>query len=85
MIAGTLVTLIPTRRAIKPRRPGVNRWQLHGSIPLAGAGLALGAISYSGGRSHATHQVIYAVASTLLLVALLYAVVGATTAMRQQG
>jgi hypothetical protein len=33
MITGTLVTLIPTRRAIKPRWPGVNRWQLHGSIP----------------------------------------------------
>lgn len=57
MITGTLVTLIPARRAIKPRRPGVNRWQLHGSIPLAGAGLALGAISYRGGQPHAAHHV----------------------------
>jgi hypothetical protein len=77
MILGVAVTLIRTRHEIKSHRAAINRWTLHGSIPLAAAGLVLGVISKSGGQSPATHDVLYGVATTLFLAALLLAVVGA--------
>ena len=85
MIVGVTVTLILTRRHVKPLPAGINRWQLHGSIPLAAAGLALGVLSRSGGgQSHVTHNVTFAVVSTPLLAALLCAMIGAATATRRQ-
>jgi hypothetical protein len=77
MILGVTVTLIRTRHEIKSHRIAVNRWTLRGSIPLAGAGLVLGVISKSGGQSPATHGVLYGVATTLFLAALLLALAGA--------
>jgi hypothetical protein len=82
MVIGVLVTLILTGRGVKPRPAGINRWQLHGSIPLGAAGLALGAISRGGGQSPATHDVIFATATALLLGALLCALAGAVTETR---
>jgi hypothetical protein len=84
MVAGVSVTLVLTRRAIKPRPAGINRWQLHGSIPLGAAAVALGAISRGSGQSPATHNVIVATAGALLLGALLCAVAGAATGKRHQ-
>jgi hypothetical protein len=84
MIAGASVTLIRTRREIRPGPAGINRWQLHGTIPLAGAGLVLGVISRGSGQSAATHDVIYGVAITLLLAALLCSVLGAASATRDR-
>jgi cell division protein FtsW (lipid II flippase) len=83
MIAGASVT-IRTRRDINPRHAGINRWQRHGTIPLAGSGLILGVISRSSGQSAATHNVIYAVVTTLFLAALLCALLGAASAMRER-
>ena len=80
MILGVAVTLILTRHAAEPRRAAVNRWNMHGSFPLAAAGVVIGVISRSGGQSPATHDVVYAVAATLLLAALLCALVGAARA-----
>jgi hypothetical protein len=82
MVIGVSVTLILTRRGIKPRPAGINRWQLHGSIPLGAAGLALGAISRGSGQAPTTHNVILATATTLLLGALLCALAGAVTETR---
>ena len=79
MILGVAVTLILTRHA-EPRRAAINRWNMHGSFPLAAAGVVIGVISRSGGQSSATHDVVYAVAATLLLAALLCALVGAARA-----
>jgi hypothetical protein len=42
--------------------------------------VAIGVISRGGGQSPATHEVVYAVAATLLLAALLCALVGAAVA-----
>jgi hypothetical protein len=84
-IIGVSVTLILTRRTIKPRRSSVNRWQLHGSIPLAGAGLVLAVVSRDGGQTPATHTIIFAVTTALLLAALLCALVGAAAATRRSG
>lgn len=84
MVIGVSVTLIRTRHATKPRPAGLNRWHLHGSIPLAGAGLTLGVISRGGGQSPATHSVIFATATALLLGALLCALAGAVTETRYQ-
>jgi hypothetical protein len=84
IIAGVTVTLILTRRNSKPLPAGINRWQFHGTIPLAASGLALGVISRSGGQSPATHDITFAVAVTLFLAALLCALIGAATAVRQQ-
>lgn len=80
MILGVAVTLIMTRHAAEPRRAAVNRWNMHGSFPLAAAGVVIGVISRSGGQSPATHDVVYVVAATLLLAALLCALVGAARA-----
>lgn len=58
----------------------LNRWNRHGSLPLAGAGIVIGVISRGGGQSPVTHDVVYAVAAALLLAALLCALVGAAVA-----
>jgi hypothetical protein len=81
MIIGAAVTIL-ARRDVRPRHAGLNRWQVHGSIPLAAAGLALGVISRGSGQSHATHDVIYAVGTGLLLAAVLCALAGAAAATR---
>jgi ABC-type tungstate transport system substrate-binding protein len=82
MLIGVSATLVLTRRAMRPRRGSVSRWQLHGSMPLAGAGLALAVISRSSGQSPATHDITFAVATVLLLAALLCALAGAAAAFR---
>jgi hypothetical protein len=84
MIIGVPVTLVLTRRAIRPHPLGANRWQLHGSIPLGAAALVLGAISRGSGQSPATHNVIVATGGTLLLGALLCAAAGGVTGRRHQ-
>jgi hypothetical protein len=48
------------------------------------AGLTLGAISRTSGQSPLTHDILYAETTTLLLAALLCALVGAAAAMRQR-
>lgn len=83
MIVGVTATLIRTRHAARPQPPRVNRWQRHGTIPLAAAGLALAVISRSGGQSSATASITFAVALAVLLAALLCALIGAAAAMRQ--
>ncbi len=80
MIAGVSATLVLTRHRTSPGSRGVNRWHLHGSIPLAGAGLTLGVISRGGGQTPATYNVLFGVTSVLLLGAFLCAVAGATSA-----
>jgi hypothetical protein len=80
MIMGVSATLAMTRRRISPGPRGVNRWHLHGSIPLAAAGLTLGVISRGSGQTPATHHVLFTVTSVLLLGAFLCAVAGATSA-----
>ncbi|MGD0557989.1 MAG: hypothetical protein ABSA93_23785 [Streptosporangiaceae bacterium] len=84
MVIGVSVTLVRTRHATKRRLAGISRWQLHGSIPLAVAGLVLGAISRSSGQSSATHNVVFATTTALLLAALLCALTGAITETRGQ-
>jgi hypothetical protein len=84
MVIGVSVTLVRTRRAVNPRPGRVNRWQLHGSIPFAAAGLALGVISRGSGQSSTTHNVLSATAVTMLLAALLCALVGAAVATTGQ-
>ncbi len=84
MVIGVVVTLIRTRHASKRRPAGISRLQLHGSIPLAAAGLVLGVISRAGGQSPATHNVIFATTTALLLGALLCALAGAVTETRNQ-
>jgi hypothetical protein len=80
VVLGVVVTLILTRRDTKAGRVTVNRWNRHGSLPLAGAGVVIGVISRGGGQSPATHDVVYAVAAALLLAALLCALVAAALA-----
>ena len=77
---GVVIKLILTRRETTPRRVTVNRWNRHGSLPLAGAGVVIGVISRGGGQSPVTHDVVYAVAAALLVAALLCALVGAAVA-----
>ena len=83
MILGVSVTLAKARHGLKHRRNAINRWHMHGSIPLTAAALAIGAISFSEGQSPATHKVIYVIGATLLLAALLCATIGATAASRR--
>ena len=80
VVLGVVVTLILTRRGIKPHRLTINHWNRHGSLPLAAAGVVIGVISRGGGQSQATHDVVYAVAAALLLAGLLCALVGAAVA-----
>lgn len=83
MVVGVSATLFRTRHGDSGRRrTGVNRWQFSGSVPLAGAGIALGAISRDGGQTAVTHDVLFAVTSLLLLGAVLCALVGAVAATR---
>ena len=83
MVAGVSATLVRTRHdASERRRTGVNRWQFNGSVPLAGAGIALGVISRDGGQTAVTHDVLFAVTSLLLLGAVLCALAGAIAATR---
>jgi hypothetical protein len=84
MILGVSATLIWTRRHAHPSSAAVNRWQRHGTVPLAAAGLAIGVISRSSGQSPATHDVVYTEAITLLLTALLCALIGAVVATRRR-
>jgi hypothetical protein len=84
MVIGVSVTLVRTRRHLKPGPAGMNRWQRHGTIPLAAAGLGLGVISRGSGQSPATHGIIYAETIALLLAGLLCALVGAAVATRQR-
>ena len=84
IVLGVSVTLIRTRRQASPSSAAVNRWQRHGTIPLAAAGLVIGVISRSSGQSSATHDVVYTEAITLLLAALSCALVGAVVATRQR-
>ena len=84
MVVGVAVTLVRTRRHRTTGPAGMNRWQRHGTIPLAAAGLALGVISRGSGQSPATHGIIYAETIALLLAGLLCALVGATVATRQR-
>jgi hypothetical protein len=81
MILGVSATLAMARHG--HRRNAVSRWHMHGSIPLAAAALAIGAIWLSNGQSPATHKVIYVVGATLLLAAFLCAAIGATAASRR--
>jgi hypothetical protein len=83
MILGVSATLARARHDLKHRRNAINRWHMHGSIPLAAAALAIGAISLSDGQSSATHKVIYVIGATLLLAALLCATIGAAAASRR--
>jgi hypothetical protein len=83
MILGVSATLAIARRDVRHRRNAINRWHMHGSIPLAAAALAIGAISLSHGQSPATHTVIHVIGATLLLAALLCATIGATAASRR--
>jgi hypothetical protein len=83
MILGVSATLAWARHNASHRRNAINRWHMHGSIPLAGAALAVGAISLSDGQSPATHTVIHVIGATLLLAAFLCATIGATAASRR--
>jgi hypothetical protein len=83
MILGVAATLIRTRHDIKPHRFTINRWIRNGSIPLAAGGLALGVISRTSGQLPTTYDILYAVATTLLLAALLCALIGAAAASWQ--
>ncbi len=84
MVIGVSATLVLTLRSTKPRPAGISRWHRHGSIPLAAAALALGAISRGSGQSPAAHDVIAATAGALFLGALACAVAGAVTGRRHQ-
>jgi hypothetical protein len=79
MILGVSVTVAAVRR---PGQPNVRRWYIHGSVPLAGAGLVLGVISRSAAQTPVTHDVMYLVASVLLVGAFLFALAGASAATR---
>jgi hypothetical protein len=83
MVLGVSAVLLRTRRNAKPRPGGLSRWNRHGSIPLAAAGLAEGVIARSSGQSAASHEVLYLVSVTLLAAALLCATVAAAAATRQ--
>lgn len=83
MILGVAATLIRTRHDITSPHVMTNRWNRHGSMPLAAGGLVLGAISRAGGQSPATHDTVYATAVTLFVAALLCALIGAAAASRQ--
>jgi hypothetical protein len=83
MVAGVSAALFLTRHSAKPRPGGINRWLRHGSIPLAGAALALRVVSRSSGQSPATHNVIFVTAGALLVGALLCAVAAAMNETRR--
>lgn len=82
MVIGVSATLVVARRGGWGNGARTNRWQVHGSVPLAGAGLAFGVISREGGQTPATHDALFAVTTALLLGAVLCALAGAATATR---
>jgi len=85
MLAGVAVTLVLVRRRARPGPAGANSWHRHGTLPLVSAGLALGVVSRVGsGQTAATHDILFAVTTVLLLGALGCALVGATAATRQR-
>ncbi len=91
MLIGVAVTLILARRGVlgaRGARAGAarfNSWHRHGSFPLVAAGLTFGAISrIGGGQTSATHDIMFAVTTVLLLGALLCALAGAAAATRQR-
>src|SRR5271170_7942823 len=92
MLIGVAVTLIRARRGpqggartARSGQAGFNSWHQHGTIPLVAAGLALGAISrIGGGQTSATHEIMIAVTTVLLLGALLCALAGAAAATRRR-
>ncbi len=85
MVAGVLVTLIRVRRGPMRDAAGFSSWNRHGSVPLAGAGLALGVVARIGtGQTSATHEIMFAVTTVLLLGALLCALAGAVAATRRR-
>jgi hypothetical protein len=84
MVLGVSAVLLRTRRNANPGAAGLSRWNRHGSIPLAAAGLAEGVIARSSGQSAASHEVLYLVSVTLLAAALLCATVAAAAATRQR-
>lgn len=84
MIVGVVGTLFLTRKNRTRGLSPAGRWHRHGSVPLAGAGLALAVISRASGQAPATRDIVYAAATTLLIGALLFAVTGAVATTRQQ-
>jgi hypothetical protein len=84
MLIGVAITLILTRKNGARGRSATGRWHRHGSIPLAGAGLALAVISRANGQIPATRDIVYSAATTLLIAALACAVTGAMATTRQQ-
>src|SRR5450755_2758952 len=83
MLMGVPVTVILTRRDTKPLPARINRWQAE-SVSLAVTGAILAVLSRGGGQSPTEHDIVFAVAVTLLLTAFLCALAGAATATRQQ-
>ncbi|HUZ24564.1 MAG TPA: hypothetical protein VMV07_12460 [Streptosporangiaceae bacterium] len=84
MLMGVPVTLVLARRDIMPLPARVNRWQAE-SVSLAVTGAILAVLSRGGsGQSPTEHDIVFAVAVTLLLTAFLCALAGAATATRQQ-
>lgn len=84
MMVGVVGTLFLTRKNRSRGLSLAGRWNRHGSVPLAGAGLVLAVISRASGQAPATRDIIYATATTLLIGALLCAVTGAVATTRQQ-
>jgi hypothetical protein len=84
MIIGAASTLFLTRKNSPNGPVTIGRWHRHGSVPLAGAGLVLAALSRASGSAPATRAVVYTAAITLLIAALLCAVTGAASHTRQQ-
>jgi hypothetical protein len=84
MFAGVSATLIWARHRTQPLPGGLNRWQLHGCIPLGLGGLVLGVVSRGSGQAPGTHQVLFFSAGALLLGGLLCALAGAVSGTRQQ-
>src|SRR5580658_4335432 len=79
MLAGVSVTLVRERRRAAHGSAGY--WNRHGSVPLAAAGLALGAIARTGsGQTSVTHVVMFTVTTVLLGGALLCALAAAAAA-----
>jgi hypothetical protein len=84
MLIGVVTTLILTRKNGARGRAAAGRWHRHGSIPLAGAGLALAVISRANGQVPATRDITYSAATALTIAALACAVTGAMATTRRQ-
>ena len=84
-VLGVSITLtLSSGQGVRHLRTGTDCWQVHGSIPLAGAGLTLGVISRISEPTPATHDIVSAVTVALLLAALVCALIGTGTAIRHQ-